>query len=194
MPVCPASTCINVNINVLLKFLKDLYPVKQIDKKLTEDIFCVLCEKCNLSLNLTSRLHRQIRVKLTRLLLKLDKSKCGGRQLFVFEKWLIKNKCWSFKVLNSEFKPEPVSIQKRKGNIHQRKRLTADNSAAKQILKKYKSQSSTRALATYSRSHQYRLKSKLSDQCAQALEFLDFCGLEADTLTLKNKQSGKFQN
>ena len=59
--------------------------------------------------------------------------------------------------------------------------------AAQQILAKYKNKSK------YSRAHQFRLKSKLSDQCAGALQFVDFCGLEAETLTVKHKISGEVE-
>ena len=175
----PACTYINVDIHQLVEYIKDTVHICKTRRSQAKEIFNLLCKKYNLSLTFTPRVGRQIRIKVKRLLLKINTARKGGKQQRTFERWLIQNKCWNLKVLNSEFVYTYHKGQK------------SGKCVVQQIVRKYRRQSKSTSLQKYSRAHQYRLRSNLSQQCLQALEFIDFCGLQAETLTLKNKQSGK---
>ena len=181
--------------DVELTFLHDVVVKKTISKATNEatvSIFHAICQQYNLQLNLSPRLAHQVRLKLGRFLVHLRQSKKGGRQLEKFKRWISANSIWKFKILQTEFteqlpgKDEPRTPKVR--TLAQKHKETV----VQQIINKYR-RSPCHPFPSYSRSHRYRLKASLAEDCANSLEFLKFCGLEAEKVTVRNIENGALQ-
>ncbi|XP_071786590.1 uncharacterized protein [Asterias amurensis] len=195
----PASIHPSLELNVNIPIIFDFVRANYLNKSLTSlsfEVFEIICKTHSVELIFSSRLQSRIRCLVSNLIKRWKKSWSGSGAKKSFKNWCDQTSFWKIHVLSTELAGHAL-VNKVKTLKSQAKKLKRENRnreitrLARRSLshKRFKA----RDISSYSRSQQFKVKSRLKDHCAAVLKFLGLHGYEAHTVQVKNSNTKEFE-